>query len=141
GTRSREAYHGPAVVDRQAPRTRSAKRAQIYHLPVAEPERMRCPVTPGVSLAGDLVMVVNRIRDAPTAAEGAQRSHGAVLVDKAEKVARGVVRITCDDTEIIDAVGIARVTTERSKVGHHSVAVKEGVVLPSGMGRIADHLS
>src|SRR5213076_250620 len=107
----------------------------------AEPERMRCPVTPGVSLAGDLVMVVNRIRDAPTAAEGAQRSHGAVLVDKAEKVARGIIRITRDDAEIIDAVGVTRVTTECSKVGHRSVAVKESVLLPSGMGRIADHLS
>src|SRR5205814_5381492 len=107
----------------------------------AEAERMRGPVAPGVSLAGDLVMVVDRIRDAPTAAEGAQRSHGAGLVDKAEKVAGGVIRITGDDAEIIDAVGVTRVTTERSKIGHHSVAVKERVVLHSGMGRIADYLS
>src|SRR5213076_3522540 len=99
----------------------------------AEPERMRCPVTPGVSLAGDLVMVVNRIRDAPTAAEGAQRSHGAVLVDKAEKVARGVIRITGDDAEIIDAVGVARIATECSEIGHHSVAVEKSVVLAANM--------
>src|SRR5207237_6174526 len=124
-----------------APRTRSAKRAQVHQLPVGEAERVRGTVASGVSLAGDLVVVVDRIRDAPTAAEGPQRSHGAVLVDKAEKVARGVIRITGDDAEIIDAVGVTRVTTERSKIGHHSVAVKESVVLRAGLGRLADYLS
>src|SRR5207245_10763751 len=118
-----------AVVARQAPRTRSAKRAQVHHLPVGEAERVRGTVASGVSLAGDLVVVVDRIRDAPTAAEGAQRSHGAVLVDKAEKVARGVIRITDDDPEIIDAVGVARVTAERSEVGRLAVALAKGIVL------------
>src|SRR6266566_3380536 len=137
----REAHYGAAVVDRQAPGTRSAKRAQVYHLPVAEAEGVRGTVAPGVSLAGDLVLVVDRIRDAPTAAEGAERSHRAVLVDKAEKVARGVIRITCDDPEIIDAVCITGVTAERSEVGHLSVAVEKRVVLPAEMRRIADDLA
>ena len=30
----REAHYDAAVVDRQAPATRSAERAQVYHLPV-----------------------------------------------------------------------------------------------------------
>src|SRR5437667_90546 len=124
----REAHYGAAVVDRQAPGTRSAERAQVHHLPVAEAERVRGTVAPSISLAGDLVLVVDRIRDAPTAAEGADRSHSAVLVDKAEKVARGVIRITCDHPKIIDAVGVAGVTAERSDVGHLSVAVKKGRV-------------
>ena len=102
---------------------------------------MRGTVAPGVSLPGDLVLVVDRIRDAPTAAEGADRSHSAVLVDKPEKIARGVVRITCDDTEIIDAVCIARVTAERSEVNHLAVAKKTRVVLPAEMRRIADDLA
>ena len=71
GAGGREAHHGAAVVDCQAPRSRSAKRAQVHHLPVAEAERVRGPVAPGVSLAGDLIVVVDRIRDAPAAAEGA----------------------------------------------------------------------
>ena len=87
GAGGRVAHYSAAVVDRQAPGTRSAERAQVYHLPVAEAERVRGTVAPGVSLAGNLVLVVDRIRDAPTAAEGAERSHSAVLVDKAEKVA------------------------------------------------------
>ena len=74
-TCGREAHNSAPVVDRQAPRTRSAKRAQVHHLPVGEAERVRGTVAPGVSLAGDLVLVVDRIRDAPTAAEGAERSH------------------------------------------------------------------
>ena len=102
---------------------------------------MRGTVAPGVSLPGDLVLVVDRIRDAPTAAEGADRSHSAVLVDKPEKIARGVVRITCDDTEIIDAVCIARVTAERSEVNHLAVAKETRVVLPAEMRRIADDLA
>ena len=137
----READYGAAVVDRQTPGTRSTERAQVYHLPVAEAEGVRGTVAPGVSLAGDLVLVVDRIRDAPTAAEGAERSHSAVLVSKAEKVARGVIRITCDDPEIIDAVGVARVTAERSAVRHLSVAVEKRVVLPAEMRRIADDLA
>ena len=140
-TGGREPYYGAAVVDRQAPGTRSTERAQVYHLPAAEAERVRGTVAPGVSLAGDLVLVVDRVCDAPTAAESAERSHRAVLVDKAQKVARGVIRITYDDPEIIDAVGIARVTAERSEVGHLSVAIEKSVVLPAKMRRIADDLT
>ena len=136
-----EAHYGAAVVDRQAPGTRSAERAQVYHLPPAEPECVRGTVAPGVSLAGDLVLVVDRIRDAPTPTEGAERSHSIVLVDKAEKVARGVIRITYDGPEIVDRVGVARVAAERSEVGYLPVAVEKGVILPAEMRRIADDLA
>ena len=37
----REPHYGAAVVDRQAPGTRSTERAQVYHLPVAEAEGVR----------------------------------------------------------------------------------------------------
>src|SRR5205814_9039817 len=124
----REAHYGAAVVDRQAPGTRSAKRAQVYHLPVAEAEGVRGTVAPGVSLAGDLVLVVDRIRDAPTAAEGAERSHRAVLVDKAEKVARGVIRVTDDHSEVIDATGLARVA-ESAEVNYLAAAKETSVLL------------
>ena len=51
---------------------------------------MRGTVTAGVSLSGDLVLVIDRIGDTPTAAEGADGSHGAILISIAEKVTDGI---------------------------------------------------
>src|SRR5207253_2768275 len=140
-TRSREAHYGAAVVDRQAPGTRSPERAQVHHLPVAEAERVRGAVAPGVCLAGDLVLVVDRIRDAPTAAEGAESSHSAVLVDKAEKVTGGVIGVTDDHSEVIDATGLARVAAESAEVNYLAVAKETRVLLSTDMLGHADNVT
>src|SRR4029079_111022 len=84
--RRREADHRTTVVDPQPPGTGPTQCAKIDHHSVAQSKGMRGSVLTSVSLSCDLVLVINSIGDTPTASEGTDRSHGAILVSKSEKV-------------------------------------------------------
>src|SRR5439155_12171444 len=113
-----ETNHSAAIIYGQPPRTGSTKRAEVNHFSVAQPERVGRTVAARVCLAGDLVLVIDRIGNTPTAAECTERSHSAVLVGKAEKVASGIIGITNNHSQIVDAVSGAGIATKCPEIGH-----------------------
>src|SRR5882724_8237115 len=116
------------IVYGQPPRTGPAKRAKVNHLSVAQPKSVGRAVAARVSLAGDLVLVIDRISNTPTAAECTERSHSAVLVDKPEEVAGGIVGITNNHSQIVDAVSGAGIAAKCPEIGHLPSGVKEGTI-------------
>src|SRR6266576_3860004 len=132
---------GAAIVYGQPPRTGPAKRAKVNHLSVAQPKSVGRTVAARVSLAGDLVLVIDRISNTPTAAECTERSHSAVLVDKPEEVAGGIVGITNNHSQIVDAVSGAGIAAKCPEIGHLPVCVKKSVVLTADCIGIANDLT
>ena len=106
---------GAVIIYGQSPGTGPAKRAKVNHLPVAQPESVGRTIAARIRLPGDLILVIDCIRNTPTAAECAKRSHRAVLIGKAEEVAGGIVGITNDHSQIVDAVSGAGIATEVSQ--------------------------
>src|SRR4029077_1016016 len=129
GTSGRITNDSASIVYGQPPRSGPAKRAKVNHLSVAQPKSVGRTVAARVCLAGDLVLVIDRIGNTPTAAECAERSHSAVLVNKAEEVAGGVVGITNNHSQIINAVCGAGIAAKCPEIGHLPVCVKKSVVL------------
>src|SRR4029077_14631772 len=97
----RVANDGAAIVDRQSPRAGPSKRAKVNHMSAAQAKGVGGTVVAGVPLTGDFVLVIDRIGNTPTTAECTQGSHSAVLVDKAEEVAGGIVRITHNYSQVV----------------------------------------
>src|SRR5262245_60248631 len=108
---------GAAIVNGQPPGIGPPKRAKVNHLSVAQSKSVGRTVASRVCLAGDLVLVIDRISNTPTAAECTERSHSAVLVCKAEKVPGGIVGITNNHSQIVDAVSGTGVAAKCPEIG------------------------
>ena len=107
-----------AIVYGEPPRVGPAKRAKINHLSVAQPKSVGRTIAARVCLARDLVLFIDRIGNTPTATECTERSHSAVLVNKAEEVAGRIVGITNNHSQIIDAVSGAGIAAECPEISH-----------------------
>src|SRR5205809_5573687 len=101
-----------AIVYGEPPRVGRAKRAKINHLSVAQPKSVGRTIAARVCLAGDLVLLIDRIGNTPTATQCTERGHSAVLVTEAEEVAGRIVGITNNHSQIIDAVSGAGIAAE-----------------------------
>src|ERR1043166_1526798 len=117
-TRGRETDDGAAIVDRQPPGAGSAERPEVNHGSVAQPKGVRRAVAASVGLSGDFVLVIDRIGNAPTAAERTECSHRTVLVAKSEEVAARIVRIAHNHPKVIDRVCDAGIATECPEIRH-----------------------
>src|SRR5437588_75643 len=135
-----------AIIYGQPPRTGPAKRAEVNHLSVAQPERVGRTVAARVCLAGDLVLVIDRIGNTPTAAECTERHQIDHLPTGVREGTIGAVResrITGDVTLGIDSPPVAIFAAEGADVDELAVAVEKCRIgrVGGGGARFSRHLS
>ena len=73
-----------------------AECSEVNHGAIGETKRVRLEVVSGVSLASNLVLVVNVVRNAPGAAQGAKSSHPPLSINEPQKVTQLIVGIPDD---------------------------------------------